>query len=245
MTVAESASPEGVGASVLRREDDRHLHGRGVFVADMKLPGQQEVLFVRSPLARGKIRRISVPEDVAGRVYVHADLEGLKPIVATSTLPGYRTEWYALAREKVRFVGEPVAVVIAADRAEAEGLAERIELDIDELLAVVTAAALEGDAPRIHEEWSDNRFVSLDYEGDDEGLIRVIAPDVGGGFGYKLILQPEELCVAWLALKYRRPFRYVEDRREHLIAGANTRQHAYDLTGYADNDGTSGDRHAS
>jgi carbon-monoxide dehydrogenase large subunit len=64
--------------------------------------------------------------------------------------------------------------------------------------------------------------------------VRVISPDVGGGFGYKCILQPEELCVSWLARRYRRPFRYIEDRREHLIAGANSRQHHYRLTGYAD-----------
>jgi carbon-monoxide dehydrogenase large subunit len=52
------------------------------------------------------------------------------------------------------------------------------------------------------------------FLGIDQGQVRVISPDVGGGFGYKVIVHPEELCVAWLALKYRRPFRYVEDRRE-------------------------------
>ena len=59
------------------------------------------------------------------------------------------------------------------------------------------------------------------FLGIDQGQVRVISPDVGGGFGYKVIVHPEELCVAWLALKYRRPFRYVEDRREHLVVGAN------------------------
>ncbi|HEX9465248.1 MAG TPA: xanthine dehydrogenase family protein molybdopterin-binding subunit [Alphaproteobacteria bacterium] len=73
--------------------------------------------------------------------------------------------------------------------------------------------------------------------GLSEEAVRIVAPDVGGGFGYKVILQPEEVCVAWLALKYRRPFRYIEDRREHLVAGANTRQHHYKLTGYADERG--------
>jgi CO/xanthine dehydrogenase Mo-binding subunit len=70
--------------------------------------------------------------------------------------------------------------------------------------------------------------------GLSEGRIRVIAPDVGGGFGYKCVLHPEEICIAWLALTYRRPFRYIEDRREHLVAGANARQHHYKLKGYAD-----------
>jgi carbon-monoxide dehydrogenase large subunit len=67
--------------------------------------------------------------------------------------------------------------------------------------------------------------------------IRVIAPDVGGGFGYKVVLQPEELCVAWLALTRRHPVRWTEDRREHLTAGANTRQHHYRVSAYADAEG--------
>ncbi|GJD48679.1 Caffeine dehydrogenase subunit alpha [Methylobacterium crusticola] len=293
----------GVGARVLRREDDRHLRGRGQFVADLHLPGQQEVAFLRSPVAHGLIRHLAAPDDARDRVFAQADLGGLKPIVARSTLPGYRdSEWHALAPGRVRFVGEPVAMAVAPDRAEAEDLVERIALEIEEWPALVTAAqALAADAPRLHDGWPDNRFVSLRYEKDferhaaaapvvvrrqvrlsrqaivplegkavlatwderagqlvvhtatqvphmirsglaetlglDEHAIRVIAPDVGGGFGYKLILQPEELCVAWLALTRRRPFRYVEDRREHLTAGANTRQHAYDLTAHADEEG--------
>ena len=75
------------------------------------------------------------------------------------------------------------------------------------------------------------------FLGLSQGQVRVVSPDVGGGFGYKCVLQPEELCVAWLARKYRAPFRYVEDRREHLVAGANSRQHHYRLTGYADERG--------
>jgi carbon-monoxide dehydrogenase large subunit len=58
-----------------------------------------------------------------------------------------------------------------------------------------------------------------------EEAVRVVSPDVGGAFGYKGQLYPEDLCVAWLAKTYRKPFRYLEDRREHLIVGANTRQH--------------------
>ena len=68
----------------------------------------------------------------------------------------------------------------------------------------------------------------------DQSQVRVIAPDVGGGFGYKCILQPEEVSVAWAARKLGRPIRWVEDRREHLTAGANTRQHHYKLKAYAD-----------
>ena len=70
-----------------------------------------------------------------------------------------------------------------------------------------------------------------------QAVIRVIAPDVGGGFGYKCLLQPEEIAVAWLALTYKTPFRWTEDRREHLVAGANARQHHYKIKAYADTRG--------
>lgn len=71
----------------------------------------------------------------------------------------------------------------------------------------------------------------------DHGRVRIISPDVGGAFGYKCVLQQEELCVAWLAKTYKKAFRYIEDRREHLIAGANTREHYYEMTAYADRRG--------
>jgi carbon-monoxide dehydrogenase large subunit len=73
--------------------------------------------------------------------------------------------------------------------------------------------------------------------GIDQGAIRVISPDVGGGFGYKGILLPEEVCLGWLARHLRRPVRWLEDRREQLTANANCREHDYDLTLYADKDG--------
>jgi aerobic carbon-monoxide dehydrogenase large subunit len=73
-----------------------------------------------------------------------------------------------------------------------------------------------------------------EFLGLEQRRIRVISPDVGGGFGYKVVLQPEELCVAWLAMTRHHPVRWTEDRREHLTAGANTRQHHYRLTAYAD-----------
>jgi len=73
--------------------------------------------------------------------------------------------------------------------------------------------------------------------GLDQGRIRVVAPDVGGGFGYKGILLPEEVCVAWLAMKTGRPIRWIEDRYEQLSANTNCREHYYDITGYADKDG--------
>lgn len=73
--------------------------------------------------------------------------------------------------------------------------------------------------------------------GLEERQVHVVAPDVGGGFGFKCVLQPEEVCVAWLALTRKRPFRWLEDRREHLVAAANTREHHYRIKAFADRDG--------
>ncbi len=73
-----------------------------------------------------------------------------------------------------------------------------------------------------------------EHLGIEQRQLRIIAPDVGGGFGYKCVLQVEEICVAWLALTRRHPVRWIEDRREHLVAGANARAHHYLVTAYAD-----------
>jgi carbon-monoxide dehydrogenase large subunit len=293
-------STQGIGARVRRKEDARHLHGRGSFVSDMLLPGQSEVAFLRSPVAHGRIARIVKPERSDTSVFVREDLANAADIVAGNTVPGYRiSRCPPLADGKVRFVGEAVAMCVAATRAEAEDLCEQIELQIEELPVLVDAHAARADnSVRVHEEWPDNSFLTLNMDsgfateskdapvvvtreislsrqamvplegkavlaywddrsdqlmvytstqvphiirvgiaqflGIPQGQVRVVSPDVGGGFGYKCVLQPEELCIAWLALKYRRPFRYIEDRREHLVAGANARQHHYRLTAHAD-----------
>ena len=300
---APAARPQGIGARVPRKEDVRLLRGRGQYVSDMVLPGQLEVAFLRSPVAHGRIVGIGRPADGAGRVFLREDLDGGKPVVAPSTLPSYRlSEHHPLAKEKVRFVGEPIAMCVAPTRALAEDLAESVEVRIEPLPPLVDAHAALADAGvRVHEEWPDNVFLTLNYEKDfeenaaraskivrrevslarqamnplegkaivawwderadqlivysstqvphmirvglaqclgiEERRLRVVGPDVGGAFGYKCVLQPEEICVAWLALRYRRPFRYVEDRREHLVAGANTRQHHYRMAAHVDERG--------
>ena len=294
---------QGIGARVPRKEDSRHLHGRGQYVSDMVLPGQMEVAFLRSPVAHGRIRGIRKPAGSEGRVFVREDLVEAKDIASPSSLPTYKlSSQPPLAHGKVRFVGEPVVMCVAKTRAEAEDLSELVELDIEELPALVDsdAARLEKSV-RVHEDWDDNLFLTLSVDNDfealskkasvvvkrdvelsrqamvpmegkavvahwderadmlvmyystqtphivrtgiaqflglDEGQVRIIAPDVGGGFGYKVIVHPEELAVAWLAMKYRKPFRWIEDRREHLVSGANARQHRYRLTAYADDKG--------
>jgi carbon-monoxide dehydrogenase large subunit len=293
----------GIGARVQRKEDHRHMHGQGRFVADLVIPGTQEVAFLRSPLAHARIAAIHKPDACAGQVIVREDMPDALDIEPECTLPGYKPSAQSpLASGKVRFAGEPVAMAFAASRAEAEDIIETIGLDLDELPPIPNAAAARGNTDvRVHEHWNDNLFVSIDidrdfdrhaanapvvirktvdlarqcmtpmegkavlaywdhqfeqlivysatqvphlirtglstYLGIDQGMIRVISPDVGGAFGYKCVMHPEELCIAWLALHYRKPFRYVEDRREHLIAGANSRQHHYELTAYADRAG--------
>src|SRR3954463_11885085 len=293
---------QGVGARHLRKEDDRLMRGRGEFVADIRLAGLQDVAFVRSPLAHARIRGISIPPQHMDRVFTAADLDGVKPIRAVSGLPGFKiSEQPVLATDKVRQVGELVAMCVARTRAEAEDIVAYIDLQLEELPAIHDMLqARKKESALVHEHWGDNvfleTFVDVNIEkafdapikvtreirtarqamaplegrgvlaswtsrleqltvytaaqmphinrtglseclGLDHGNIRVISPDVGGGFGYKGILLPEEVCLSWLTMRCGHPVRWIEDRREHLSAGANCREHHYLITGYADRDG--------
>ena len=153
---------QGIGARVRRKEDLRFLRGRGNYVSDMVLPGQSEVAFLRSPIAHGRIRRIAKPPDSEGRVFVRSDLNDVAAIVAPTTVPGYKlSEWHPLAHDKVRFVGEAIAMCVAPTRAEAEDLTEEIEVEFDELPVLVNAlAARVAENIRVHEQWSDNSFLT-------------------------------------------------------------------------------------
>lgn len=289
---------EGIGARVLRKEDERHLRGQGRFVGDVAMPGMQDVAFLRSPIAHARVRAVEKPD--GADVLVASDFVGMKPIVTRSAIPGYRVSSYPpVADRKVRFVGDILAVAVAPTRAQAEDLCEQVLPDLEELPPIVnvyqgraTGAAL------LHEEWGDNLFLETSFDsgiddtlkatpirvtreyktgrqcmhpmegkgvvaywdfqadqlvlitstqvphlirtgiseflGLDQERIRIITPDVGGGFGYKCLLQPEELICGWLALNRKTPFRWIEDRREHLTAGANAREHHYKITAYAD-----------
>src|SRR5438046_10678409 len=91
----------GVGASLLRREDDRHLRGRGEFVGDIRLPGTQEVVFLRSPHAHARIRGITVPLGAKGRVFTAADLPRMQPIRVVNQTAGAKSPpWPPLATDK-------------------------------------------------------------------------------------------------------------------------------------------------
>jgi carbon-monoxide dehydrogenase large subunit len=293
---------QGVGASLPRKEDDRLMRGRGQFVGDIRLPGMQDIAFVRSPLAHAIIRGITIPAQYRTCVFTADDLSGVQPIRAVSGLPGFKVSVQPpLATGKVRQVGELIAMCVAPSRAEAEDIAASVVLDLEELPAVHDMLlAREPGSALVHEHWGDNVFLetavdigieaafdapikvtrtistgrqcmapiegrgviaTLDHRMDQlvlhtasqmphivrNGLaeclgvaqerIRIVSPDVGGGFGYKAILLPEEICLGWLALRCGYPVRWLEDRREHLTAGANCREHHYQITAYADRDG--------
>src|SRR5216684_2402966 len=159
---------QGVGARLLRKEDDRFMRGRGQYVADIRLAGLQDVAFVRSPLAHARIRAIHVPERYRDVVFTAADLTGVKPIRAVSGLPGFKiSEQPVLATGKVRHVGELVAMCLAPTRAEAEDIAAAVTLDLEELPAVHDMRkARDGDTALVHEHWGDNVFLESAFEVD-------------------------------------------------------------------------------
>ena len=132
----------GVGVSLPRKEDLRHLRGRGEFVSDISLPGMQQVVFLRSPHAHARIRGIAVPPEARNRVFTAADLPRMKPIRVVTQAPGARSPaWPPLATDKVRYVGEAIAACVAPTRDEAEDLAAAVAVDYEPLDAVVDARA--------------------------------------------------------------------------------------------------------
>ena len=288
-----------VGRSIRRLEDPALVSGHGRFTAD--LPAAHWVRFVRSPVAAGKITKIDAPQDAL--VITAADLRAVKPILPLLHKFNYRpVPQSILADGQVRFVGEPVAAVVAASEEEAEDIAEAIELSIDETTPVIDAlAALAAGAPQIHPEAPGNVIVEglaktdgfdavwagahrtvtvearahrqnatpmetrgghaaydasngrvtltcttqmphlmrtaiCDVLGIRESDLRVIAPDVGGGFGQKMSLAAEYVVLVWLAHKLKSSVAWTEDRRENLIAGFHSRDQHMTLQAAFDQD---------
>lgn len=297
--------PEGwIGASLLRKEDARHLYGRAMFIADVNVPGLQDVAFVRSPMANARIRNLQKPSEFAENVFTLADIGPVKTLVAGPEVVSHRHSPYPpLADDRVRFVGQTIAACVMPTRAQAEDLADSVTVELEELPAVVdVVAAMRPESPRVFDDWPSNSYLSSpllagnpdslssapirlhrhlrmnrqatvslegrgvlaywDYRLDElvvylstqggqikrlalsqmlglpENKVRVIAPDIGGGFGGKNRIMPEDITVAALALKLGHPVRWIEDRREHLLASVHARDHTYDLTISADRDGT-------
>lgn len=295
----------GVGESVLRKEDERYLRGRGEFVADIKRFGMREVAFVRSPVAHGRDVRVTKPSGREKDVFIAGDLTGVLPIRADSGLAGFKSSLQPiLAYEKVRHVGELIAACVADTRGEAEDLVSQVAVEIESLPVISDMLqAREDNAPLVHEEWGDNVFLETFVEAEadievlkaqaaasvtrsfrtarqsmapiegrgvvaewdrrlelltltsstqmphivrtglaeclglEEGQVRIVAPDVGGGFGYKGILLAEEVALSWIAIHTGQPVCWIEDRREQLSANANCREHHYEITAYAADDG--------
>ncbi len=302
-----------VGAQVRRVEDPRVLLGKTQYVDDLDLPNSLALAFVRSPYAHARI--VSIDVDTAQNqpgvqlVLTGADIaEAIKPLrveYEPAKAPTHKPcDWPVLAQEKVRFVGEAVAAVVATDRYVAEDGAGLIDVEYEPLVPVSDVEqALAADTPLVHEEWGDNVMQTLQAEIGDvakafqeadcvvserlttgrhmalpmetrgcvasfepatdtltvwsstqvphvlrshialvldfpEHHIRVVAPDVGGGFGQKGHLFPEEAVAAYLARRLGRPVKWIEDRRENLSASLHAKQQAVQAELAVRQDGT-------
>ncbi len=161
--------PQGIGARVQCKEDSRHLHGKGNFVADMFLPGMCEVAFLRSPVAHALIGKINIPEQYASSIFTREMLDALD-ITADSTLPTYQSSAQPpLAQGKVRFVGEPVAMAFATSRAEAEDLLEEVRIDYDDLpIYADVHSSRTATEHFVHDDWNNNTFLTLHADRDFE-----------------------------------------------------------------------------
>ena len=223
-------------------------------VAPSTLPSYQES--AQPPLASGRVRFVGEPVAMAFAA-TRAQAEDLieRVEVAYEELPVHADVWSALTPDaELLHPGwkDNRFVTLRADK-DFEALAAQAEVKVQRRIELSRQCMvpLEGKAVLAYWDFQVDQLVVcsatqvphlirtglaqlLDLP---EERVRVISPDVGGAFGYKCVLQQEEVCVAWLAKTYRRPFRFLEDRREHLIAGANSRQHHYDVTAYADRRG--------
>ena len=299
-----------IGAPIRRGEDIRFLTGKATFIDDVKLPGMLYAAVLRSPHAHARIKSVDVSEalKLTGVVSVltFADLPaGVKPIpLRMYQLDGLdRFLQYPLARGKVAYVGEPVALVAAVDRYVAEDGADLIQVEYEPLEVVPDIeAALRGDVI-IHEEQGTNvagghhvklgdvegafreaeytrkevlrvhrhtgnpmetRGLVASYDGGrnevtvwgmtkvphfnravlssllelPEHRIHFIEPDVGGGFGIRGEFYPEDFLIPYAAMKLGRPVKWIEDRREHLMAANHSREVRCELEIAALRDGT-------
>lgn len=293
----------GSGQAVRRLEDDSLLRGQGRYTDDVAHPDQVFLCFVRSPYAHARLAGIdtAAAKDMPGvlAVVTGAELvaEGVKPIAATLPFPrpggqpGATPPRRALAHERVRFVGEPVAAVYARSLAEARDAAEAVLVDYEELPVVVdvaqatasgaplvwdaaegnvaaemrhgdaaaTAAAFAQAAHVVRLSVANQRVAALTLEprsvlasydaasgrvtlrmstqmpsgvrntlcnevlGIAPGKVRVVVGDVGGGFGMKTGIYPEDVLVAWGAFKLQRAVKWVADRSEEFLSTTHGR----------------------
>ncbi|MQA04932.1 MAG: molybdopterin-dependent oxidoreductase [Streptosporangiales bacterium] len=318
MTAPETAP--AVGQSLPRVRDRELLRGEGTYVGDVRLPGMLYGVFYRSPHAHARITRLSLERALAlpGVVLgITADdltsrVHAMQPFPFQSRNP-FRggnpaikfADRVGLAKDKVRYVGEAVALLVATDRYVAEDALELVDAEYEVLPPVLDAEeGAADDAPRLYEEWDDNvtlrfevssgdvdaafddadvvvertlrhhrfsgtpiepRGVVADYDeaantltvwtssqiahavgvllensikADPAVSVRVITPRVGGGFGQKWGFYPEELVVPVAAMAAGRPVRWIETRREHMLATNHAREQIHHVGMALKNDGT-------
>ncbi|MFQ5897106.1 MAG: xanthine dehydrogenase family protein molybdopterin-binding subunit [Candidatus Methylomirabilia bacterium] len=291
------------GSSIRRREDPRLITGKGTFTDNLKIPGMVYAFIVRSPHAHARIRKIDVsvakahPGVIA--VFTGADMQEAKvgPIPTGWLHAGIKIPPHPpIAVDKVNYVGDAVAVVLAEDRYIARDAAELVQVDYEALPAVVDMPkAVKAQPTAIHAEASDNvafnwsigdkektdaafaradkvakihtvnnrlipnaieprcavaqynsatgdltlwmtsqnphihrLMVSAFILGLPEHKVRVIAPDVGGGFGSKIHIYADEVIVCWCAKMTGRPVKWTSDRRESYLTDAHGRDHVTD-----------------
>ena len=300
-----------IGAEVKRKEDPRLITGRGTYVDNLKFAGTVYLAILRSPYAHARIKRIDTsrarahPKVLA--VFTGEDLrrDGIGSIPVGWLLPDIKLPpHYPLAVDKVRYVGDGVAAVVAEDRYSAHDALGLIDVEYEPLPAVVDQeAATRPGAPQLHNEAPNNicfkfamsagdvdrafaeadgvvrqRIVNHRTSGSSvepraavalyqpatgeltlyntnqnphlirlllaltmnypEHKIRVIAPDVGGGFGTKIYLYPDEVVACYAAMKLGRPVKWVETRSEYLRATVHGRDHITDFEAAYKRDGT-------
>ena len=296
-----------IGARVLRLEDQALVTGQGRFVDDIAGAGALAAAFARSPHPHALVRDIELGAARAGPgVIAVLTLDDLGPVMKQRRMnrisnsgTNLAQSWpFALADGEVSFVGEPVAIVIAADRYVAEDAAALIEVDYEVLPAALDCRA--EDAPPARRELRSNCVISYkvgygdietafakaahvlredlwvhhgaahsmegrcilaqisdretlvwastqkphelrtalaDYIALDESRLRVATPDVGGGFGPKLCVYPEDVAVVAAATLLRRSIKWTEDRREHFTNAAQERDQYWTLALAADDEG--------
>ena len=305
-----AASSRLVGTPVPRLEDARLLLGRARFVADCDAPRTLHMALVRSPQAHAILRRVETEAATntpgVRLVLTGADLAhrvGRLPSIDLAG-PGNAALQRVLAIDRVRFVGEPIAAIIADDAATAARAAASVELDLDLLPVLLDAEAAAAPRPaallyeqigsnvihtcrqevgdvdaafaqahRLFEEtFRIHRYIAAPMEtrgvladptaqgnritltsstqfphllrgflagvlGLSEADIRVVAPDVGGGFGVKCEFYPEEVLAVVAARQLGRPVRWIESREEHFVATTHAREQVHHLRAAVDAEG--------
>jgi CO/xanthine dehydrogenase Mo-binding subunit len=299
-----TAPAKFVGRSVPRLEDRPLLTGQGHFAADISFPGQWAMRVVRSNVAHGQLKSIDAGAALAlpgvHAVWTFADIAHIPPIpfrlTGLKALEPYRQ--FALAKDVVRYVGEPVAVVFAINQYVAEDAADLIEIEIEPLAPVIDATdepgafdqGLTTEPGVIRKGYGDidaafktahavvalelsigrhsgvpletrgaiaryddacdvlemhgaakvpwwNRDTIAQMLGRDRQSLQFYEGHVGGGFGIRGEIYPEDVLVCAAALKFRKPIKWIEDRREHLIAANHSRQQTHRIRAAIDKDG--------